>query len=281
MEYVQPDTLEAAVNRLGRGACTILAGGTDFAVVSRAEGHRADCLVDLTRISQLRGIEVGEEGLHIGPCTTIAEIAASDDVPRCLSQGAAAIGSPQIRNAATIGGNICNASPCGDTLSPLVALSAAFVLVSPRGSRAVDAADFFLGPKKTVLAHDELLADIIIRKEFLGGSSAFKMLGKRRGQVISQVNAALWLDLKEGVVREVQAAFGSVAPVPLRAGKTEAFLKGKELDADTIHECLSYVKRDISPISDVRATQDYRYRLAEFIFHDVLRQAAEFACCQE
>ncbi len=279
MEYVQPDTLEAAVSRLGRGGCTILSGGTDLAVVNRASGLKPECFVDICRISQFSGMELGEEGLHIGPCTTIAELAASAEIPHCLSQGASAIGSPQIRNAATVGGNICNASPCGDTLSPMVALSASFVLVSPRGSRAVDAETFFLGPKKTVLADDELLTDIIIGREFLKGTSAFKMLGKRKGQVISQVNAAVWLLLEDGVVAKVQAAFGSVAPVPLRARQTEAFLTGKELDAGTIHESLAYVKQDIRPISDIRASEAYRYRLAESIFHDVLKQAAGLACC--
>ncbi len=271
MKYLRPKTIESALEQL----CDvrILAGGTDLAVVCRAQGSRPECLMDITGIDVLKGITLKDGRLHIGPCTTITELAASRIVPKCLSQGALSIGSPQIRNVATVGGNVCNASPCGDTLAPLIALSAEFTLASQSKKRIVPAQEFFLGPKKTILAADEILEDISIDAMHLGGASAFKMLGKRNGQVISQVNCAVWVLMEGDIIADIRIAFGSVGPVPMRALETERFMKGKRLDGNLVKEGMSYVKKDILPISDVRATAAYRFCLSESLFHDVMVQA--------
>src|SRR5512136_661053 len=230
MEYHVAATVDEALGLLaGREGSRPVAGGTDLAVVLADNLVSAARLVDVARIPGLRGVRTTAGGLAIGPATTIAEIAARTDLPACLTQGARAIGSPQIRNLATIGGNVCNASPCGDTLSPLVALEAAFVLRSRAGSRTVPAGQFFTGPKKTVLAPGELLVEIRIPAPRLAGRSAFRMIGKRNGQVISQVNAAVWLAVEGGVIRDARVAVGSVAPVPLRLKGAEALLAGKPL----------------------------------------------------
>jgi CO/xanthine dehydrogenase FAD-binding subunit len=200
-------------------------------------------------------------------------MATRPDLPACLSQGARAIGSPQVRNLATIGGNVCNASPCGDTLAPLVALEAAFVIASRAGRRTVPAGEFFLGPKKTVLGAGELLVEILIASRFLEGRSAFRMIGKRNGQAISQVNAAVWLLVEKGMIREARAAVGSVAPIPLRLRQVESMLAGRAASGLDVDGVLAAVDAGIAPISDVRASVDYRRLVTGSLFRDALLEA--------
>ena len=278
MEYRAAATVEEAVALLGdREDSRPIAGGTDLAVLF-ADGLRAPALlVDVSGISAMQGIRRTAEGIAIGAVTTVAEIASRSDLPACLSQGARAIGSPQIRNLATIGGNICNASPCGDTLAPLVALGAAFVLASRAGARTVPAEEFFVGPKETVLRSGELLVEILISASRLAGCSAFRMIGKRNGQAISQVNTAIWLAVEGGVIREARAAVGSVAPIPLRLRRAEALLSGKAVRSLDVRAVLAAVDAEIAPISDVRASVEYRRLVAASLFRDALAEAVEAA----
>ena len=274
MDYRVAATVQEALGLLaGTGRCRAVAGGTDLAVVIADGVIAPDLLVDVAGISELRGITRTADGIAIGAATTIAAIAAAGELPSCLRQGAAAIGSPQIRNLATIGGNVCNASPCGDTLAPLVALDAVFVLRSGRGSRTVPAAEFFQGPKKTVLAPGELLVEIRIASRFLAGTSAFRFIGKRNGQAISQVNAAVWVLVEKGTIRDARAAVGSVAPVPLRLRKTEALLAGRPVAGLDVDSVLAAVDAEIAPISDVRASLDYRRLATASLFRDSLAEA--------
>ncbi|MCX7032302.1 MAG: xanthine dehydrogenase family protein subunit M [Spirochaetes bacterium] len=275
MEYRVAATVEEALALLGgRDGSRPVAGGTDLAVVL-ADGLAAPpLLVDVAGIPALRGVRRTADGIAIGPATTIAEIAARPDLPACLCQGARAIGSPQIRNLATVGGNVCNASPCGDTLSPLVALDAAFVLASRSGTRTVPAEQFFVGPKKTVLRPGELLVEIRIAPARLAGRSAFRMIGKRNGQVISQVNAAVWLALEGGVIREARVAVGSVAPVPLRLKAAEALLAGRSARGLDVEPVLARADAEIAPISDVRASLEYRRLVTGSLLRDALLEAA-------
>ncbi|MBN1835553.1 MAG: xanthine dehydrogenase family protein subunit M [Spirochaetales bacterium] len=283
MEYHVPGTLEEALERLssylasGRPAMYV-AGGTDLAVQIAEHALEPAALVDLAAIQSLRGIESGEGALRIGAAVTIAELAQARELPRCLVQGARSIGSPQIRALATIGGNICNASPCGDTLAPLVVLGARFVLQSLRGEREVEAESFFTGPKATVRAGEEVLREIRIPEERLAGASAFRMIGKRNGQVISQVNVAVWLlSSGDGTVEDIRVAAGSVAPVPLRLPGTERLLRGRAISRELLERAETEVAREIRPISDVRTTEAYRRRVTASLFRDALEDALEEA----
>jgi CO/xanthine dehydrogenase FAD-binding subunit len=274
MQYRAARTVNEAVMTLAaEGNAKPIAGGTDLAVVIADGLISPAVLLDVSAIPALRGIRRSEQGLAIGAAVTIAEIASQDDLPACLVQGARSIGSPQIRNLATIGGNICNASPCGDTLAPLVALGASFVLASAAGSRTVPAEEFFLGPKKTMLQRGELLVEILIGAQSLDGSSAFRMIGRRNGQAISQVNAAVWLIAQDGQVREIRAAVGSVAPVPLRLRETEKLLRGSNRAGIEIRKVLESVDREIAPISDVRASVEYRRLVTGALFREALLEA--------
>jgi CO/xanthine dehydrogenase FAD-binding subunit len=274
VEYCVAKNLEEAFALLSsRTGSKPIAGGTDLAVTLADGLITPERLVDISAIPSLRGIRVTARGISIGATTSIAEIASRANLPACLVQGARAIGSPQIRTLATIGGNACNASPCGDTLAPLVALAAVFVLASAAGTREVPAEEFFLGPKKTVLRTEELLVEIRIGAEHLRGGSGFRMIGKRNGQAISQANAAVWLDLEAGVIREARAAVGSVAPVPLRLRKTEELLRGKARNALDMGKVLESVDSEIAPISDIRATVEYRRLVTGSLFGEALHEA--------
>jgi len=253
----------------------LVAGGTDLAVQIADGALHPQALVDITGIPELGDIRVSGERLAVGGAVTIAKVAERDDLPACLVQGAGAIGSPQIRNLGTIGGNVCNASPCGDTLAPLLALDARLLLRSPDGERTIDAKNFFLGPKKTVLMEDELLVEILVDRGTRIGSSAFRMIGKRNGQVISQVNTAVWLRRsgRGGTIEDIRVAFGSVAPTPIRLAKVEGLLRGTKGEEKKIREAQNLVVEEIAPISDVRASEEYRHTVARALFREALEEA--------
>jgi CO/xanthine dehydrogenase FAD-binding subunit len=279
MRYLKPSSVDEAANLLDSSQGMILAGGTD-ACVYMAEGFcHPETLIDLSDIDSLQGIQVAvndhkEETIMIGACTTVAEIAASKAIPKCLRQGARAIGSPQIRNLATLGGNICNASPCGDTLAPLLTLDARFVLRSSGGTRTVESGDFFTGPKQTVLEPNEILEAIELPATSCGKASAFRMIGNRNGQAISQANASVCLTIVEGTMSDLRVAVGSVAPVPLRLEKLETFLAGKRIDEISLAEIRGPVLEGIRPIDDVRSSATYRQEVTVALIFDALADCA-------
>ncbi len=260
VDYYKPRTISDALS-LQSESSVFIAGGTDLGVLLSDFIVEPEALIDITGIEELKGIRVTDKEIIIGACAGIGETAVHKSIPVCLAEGAASIGSPQIRNMATIGGNICNASPCGDTLTPLLVLDAVFVISGMDGEKNVKCSDFFLGPKKTVLKEKELLKEIRIPVEKLKGISDFRMIGKRNGQTISQVNAAVWVDIRDGIIKDIRMAAGSVAPVPLRLINTEQAVTGLSLNSDTMKILIQTAENEIKPISDVRATDEYRRSL--------------------
>ncbi len=282
MIYHGPATLNDAY-RLYDGKSVYIAGGTDLGVLLADLVIEPEQIIDLCGIPELCGISETADGFRIGACTGIYEIAAAKKLPRCLTAGASAIGSPQIRNMATIGGNICNASPCGDTLTPLLVLGAVFELYSSSGVRTVPAGDFFTGPKKTVLNKGEILTAILIPGDSVSGTvSGFRMTGKRNGQVISQVNMAVCAKVDSGKIKSIKIAAGSVAPVPLRLLKCEMMLAGKSpaeaADAGFLAGLKAAAELETSPISDVRAGEDYRRIVSGSLLESVILELFSGDC---
>ena len=282
MLYRKPESIEEALSQAGSAAreqIKYLAGGTDL-VVQIAEGAVYPAmLIDISGIQALRGMERTDEGLRIRAMTTIAEIleAAGGEpgesgLPECLVQGSRSIGSPQIRRLATIGGNVCNASPCGDTLAPIIVLAGSLSLRSEKGSREVPAEEFFLGPKATVLQPGEILESILIPSSHLEGRCAFRMIGKRNAQVISQVNIAVWLNESGAAIEDIRIAAGSVAPIPLRLRKAEELLRGSVPDEPLLQAAQRAVQEEIRPISDVRTSEEYRRSVTAALFRDALAE---------
>ncbi len=296
MQYLMSRNLKQALSRAAEAAgdgMKFLAGGTDLCVQIAEGVVEPTLLIDISEAEELRGIEQSAGGLRIGAAVTMAELLeaprvagkAADPrpIPSCLLQGAASIGSPQIRHLGTIGGNVCNASPCGDTLAPLIVLAARFSLRSSQGSRIVPAEEFFLGPKATVLEPAELLESILIPASHLDGRSAFRMIGKRNGQVISQVNVAVWLKREKSEdpgavdipIQDIRIAAGSVAPIPLRLKRAEQLLRGKVPDPPLLQDAARAVQEEIQPISDVRTSKAYRRSVIASLFMEVMGEVLE------
>jgi len=285
MKYLRPSSVDEAVEMLNASKGMVLAGGTDVCVCMSEGICSPDTLIDIGQLDALKGIEIatheGDKMLRIGSCTSIADIAASDALPTCLRQGAQAVGSPQIRNLGTIGGNICNASPCGDTLTPLLALEARFVLRSTAGTRSVESGAFFTGPKRSVLQSNEILKFIEITVPPCAWRSAFRMIGNRKGQAISQVNAAASVCVVEGKMADVRVAVGSVAPVPLRLITLEQFLSGQPTESLRLEGIREAVLEGIAPIDDVRSTAAYRQEVTVALVYDALAACTSRATSHE
>ncbi len=276
--YAAPRSLDQAVELLRAGNVTILAGGTDLMPQSQIGKLRLrPVLMNIRRIAELHGISQTDKTLRIGALTTVTELLGSDLVRTHLNalwQACDHFASDQLRNVSTIGGNICNASPAGDTLVPLLALGARVVLASkPNGTvttRIVPLEEFFVGPGKTRRADAELLVAIEIPMPPSDFVSEFFKFGTRPALDISTISIGLGATLSKQTLCNVRVAFGAVAPTPIRAPKTEAALEGKKLDDATIRAALDAADREIHPISDVRASDWYRRELVRNLLQRML-----------
>lgn len=258
-----------------------IAGGTDLMVALTGElGEPPASLVDLWAIDGLRGIALDGGALSLGALTTYTDIRRSalcrEHVP-ALVEAAATIGAAQIQNRGTLGGNIANASPAGDTLPILLAADASFVLGSVRGEREVPATDFWTAYRTTALAPDELV--VRIRIPLAGDREMrFRKIGTRRAQSISKVVLAMaWrstsMAASGGTWREVRVALGSVAATPVRAHATEAALEGQAPSPETADLAAETLAAELAPIDDVRSTAEYRRLVAARILHRIVREA--------
>jgi xanthine dehydrogenase small subunit len=255
-----------------------IAGGTDLMVQVAGEiGDPPERIVDLWRLDELRGISVEDDALLLGALTTYTDLRRSDLVHRhlpVLAEAAATIGAAQIQNRGTVGGNVVNASPAGDTLPVLLALDAEMVLGSHVGERTVPAADFWPSYRTTVRRQDELLVRIRIPLH-ADRRVRFRKVGTRRAQAISKVVLALaWRAPDDAAPwTDVRVALGSVAATPIRAGATEAVLAGRRPDRETAELATATLTAEIEPIDDVRSTADYRRTVAGRVLHRLVRDA--------
>lgn len=277
--YCAPTSLEEATEVLREGNVTIVAGGTDLMPQSQS-GKVAlqPVLMNVRRVPGMRG--VSDEGalLRIGALTTVTELMASAIVRErlpVLHQACDHFASDQLRNAGTLGGNICNASPAGDLLVPLLVLDArALLAAGSNGSvetRRMPLSGFFVGPGRTRRQAQELLLGVEIPAPATGSVSLFFKFGTRPALDISTVSIGIAAVRDGRVLRHVRVAFGAVAPTPIRALRTEAALEGREPDAATIDAALRAAGEEVHPISDVRASDWYRNEM----IHNNLRRMLE------
>ncbi|MBL8502904.1 MAG: xanthine dehydrogenase family protein subunit M [Rhodocyclaceae bacterium] len=278
--YVAPTSLEQAVVQLQElGEVTILAGGTDLMPQSHAGRVKFKrTLMNIRRIPELRGISREGDEIRIGALTTITEMMAHPLVREhlpLLAQAADHFASDQIRNAGTVGGNICNASPAGDTLVPLMVLGAHVELASKPDDtlfrRSMPLPEFFVGPGKTRLAPAELLTAVRIPIPPKGFVARFHKFGTRPALDISAISIGVAGVLKDGKLSQVRVAFGAVAPTPVCGCATEEALEGKKLDAATIAAAAKAAQDEVHPISDVRASAWYRKEM----IHNMTRRILE------
>lgn len=274
--YAAPTTLDEAARILRAGNVTVLAGGTDLMPQTKAGRLQLQpVLMNVRRVPELGGIADQGAVVRIGALVTITELLESALVRERLNllwQACDHFASNQIRNAATIGGNVCNASPAGDTLVPLLALDASAVLASRTDGalqlRRVPLAGFFLGPGRNCRAPAELLAAIEVPLPPAGFRSGFYKHGTRPGLDIAAISIALGARRDGSLLRDVRLAFGAVAPTPVRAPRTEAALEGRPVDAAALEAAARIALEEVHPISDVRASDWYRRELV----HNMLRR---------
>jgi len=237
-------------------------------------------VVDLKRVAGLTGVSRVKGEVHVGACTPLSGI-ASDRIIRAtapvLAEAADRVACPQIRNRATIGGNLCNASPAADTAVPLILLDAVLDLASsgPGGMtvREVPITDFFRGPGSTVLAPGEILTHIRFKPPPKGTFAAWDKFGTRRAMEIAVASVGVALKVESGMVVHARVGYGSVAPVPLRGRKVEAELLGSPLSAEVIRRCEAAAREEIAPITDVRASAAYRREIVGVMLRRMLQRA--------
>lgn len=271
-KYVKACSLdEAVILTTSAGKVKLLAGGTDLIVRMQDKLLTPELVVDIKKIPGICGIEEKEDGVYIGAATTLNEIVRNKIIIerfRILGEGAHAVGSFQIRNRATIGGNVCNASPLADTAPALLAYEAEMLIYGPQGFREVPAIEFFAGPGQTVLNENELLYQIKL-PNYIGRSGGTYIKFARTKAVDLAIVGVAALAYEEGNIR---IALGAVAPTPIRAYQAERLLRGEKLD-QTIREAARIAREECSPIDDIRASREYRQELVETLAYRAVKQA--------
>ena len=259
-DYFRPRTLDEARDLYKKSpGARYIAGGTDLLVKIKNRDAKPRGLISLRSIPGLSGIEIGET-TRIGSMTTITDLIRHPELGGIfpvLIQAAKRIGSLQIRNAATVGGNLCNCSPCADAALALLLLDARVVLNSPKGSREVPLKEFFLGPGESCLATGEILTEILLDKP-AGDARAVFMKKGRVKMDLAIASVAVLLEMDGYLCRGARFAAGSVAPVPLRLEKVEEWFKNAVISRALIMEGQKIAVSSISPITDIRSTADYR-----------------------
>ena len=283
-DYVRPTSLEQACAALAdpSGSAVALAGGTDVLVQMRASGLRPSTVVSLRDVPGLSFIRADEDGgVTIGAVTPLGEIEHSPVLKErfaAVAQAAAWVGSAQVRNRATVGGNLCNAAPSADTAPILLALGAEAVLTDGCDERVLRLEDFFTGPGQTVLRRGELLKEVRV-PPVPGRSFATYLKTFRSAMDCCTVGVGLFAAFEDGspVVKDVRLALGAVAPTPMRARGAEALLAGSRLDEATIAAASAKAVEEAQPIDDIRASAAYREVLIEVMSRRVLTAACAWA----
>jgi CO/xanthine dehydrogenase FAD-binding subunit len=283
-DYYRPTTIAEALNTIERldGNVSILAGGTDLVAAMKEHRGKHPPLVDVKRIAELGGIRADDGALSIGATATAREIAASPLVRErfpMLTDALKILGSMQIGNRATIGGNLANASPAADSAPPLLALNASVRLVAKPKERSVPLDQFFVAPKKTVLGQ-ELVASVIIPPAPRGWGVFYKLGQRNAPEDISIVSVAVFAvpAAVDAAWQEIRVALGAVAPTPIRALHTEERLRGYPLDAKVIDEAArTAAEKDAHPISDIRGSAEYRRAMIRVLVKRALEQIARAA----
>jgi carbon-monoxide dehydrogenase medium subunit len=283
-EYLQARTLPEAVALLGQGQGTrIVAGATDFLVRWRQGLWKPPAVLSIQRIPGLDHVDYSPtDGLRLGALVNIRTLELHPLIQQhypALSQAASTFAGVQIRNLATIGGNVCNASPSGDTLPALVAYGSECRLIGPEGARLVALEDFFMGPGRTALRPAELLVELQVPPQPPHTGALYIKHSPRSAMDISTVGVAsvITLAAPNGICQEVRISLGAVAPTVVRARSAETLLRGQRLEAGLIDAAARAASEDARPIDDIRGTARHRRAIVEALAGRTLRSAMQMA----
>ena len=276
-DYYTPDSVEAASKLLieDEGAM-ILSGGTDILTKMKNGVIAPKALISLRNVPGLKKIEyVKGRGVVIGGASTHNDLIFSEVLNRrynSVSRTAQTMAANQVRHAGTVAGNIITAVPSADLPPILIALGATVTLVCVHGTRSLPLEEVFLGPGRTVLKRDEVMTEIVIPDQAMTGSAYFKYALRKAG-ALATVGVAAAVQMEGAVIKDIRVAFGAVAPVPMRAPKVEAFLKGKEAAEETLAEAAAIAHDECKPITDHRASEEYRRDLVGTFTKRAIRKA--------
>jgi carbon-monoxide dehydrogenase medium subunit len=285
-QYLQPQTLSEAIESLSayRGRSAVIAGGTDLLLdLQQGRHHQVEALVDISGVAEMSRLEEDGDSLYLGAAVTHKQIVSSPLMlthARCVVEGAGLIGGPQVRNVATIGGNVSHALPAGDGTISLLAMDTEVEIASPDGNRWEPLIEIFAGPGKVTFDREsELVAGFRFRKRGPREGSAFHRVMRPQGVAIAILNMAGWVRLDDkGALADIRIAVGPAGPKPFRAFETEAYLQGKALNEEIIEQASAVLDREVSlRTSRHRATKEYRHALLPVLLKTVLPLAVSRA----
>ncbi len=283
--HLKPTTLEEACSLLlqHNGKARVIAGGTDLVVRMKQKLMTPEYLVDITYIPGLDKIEYDEKsGLKIGALCTHSQIESSLLVREkfgVLAQAAHTIGSVQVRNLGTIGGNLCHAAPSADSAPALIGLDAKVRILGTRGERKLKLKDFFKGPGETALKSDEILISVEVPNPPPHSAAVYLKQSPRKAMDLAVVGVAvvLWLTAADSTCAGIRIALGAIAPTPIRAKRAEEMVQGKKVDEGLIGEAARVASEEAKPISDVRGSVEYRKEIVEVLTRRGIQQTIEQA----
>jgi len=274
-DYKKPATIEEAVEILAQygDKAKVLAGGTDLVVMMKEDILAPEMVIDIKGIKELKEISFLNDELKIGARVTFFEIEESDVIKqyfRILSEAAGTVASVGVRNSATVVGNICTAVPSLDSAPALMVNDAIVHVKSKNGERQIPIEDWFTGPKRTALNSDEMVVAVSMKKPKKKSSSCYKKLGRYKGEDLAQAGVGVLISEDN----QYKISFCAVGPVPTRAHKIEALLNGKELSAEIIAKVQDLVEQEISPITDIRSSKEYRTQMIKVMIERALNDAS-------
>jgi carbon-monoxide dehydrogenase medium subunit len=283
-QYFEPASVEEAISLSAKHKeeAKVIAGGTDLVVQMMRRMAKPQYIINMGAIPDLNYIDYdGEKGLKIGALTTIAALEKSPEIRQrhpVIAQAASTLGSIAIRNVATVGGNLCNAAPSADMAPPLLGLSATAKIVGPTGEKTVLLEDFFTGPGSTILGTGELLLEIQVPLSPPRTGGVYLKHATRKFMDLAIVGVAAVITLSsDEVCRDVKIVLGAVAPTPIRVQQAENAIKNKMINEEKIQECAMVAAEEASPISDVRASAEYRKEMVKVFTRNAVRRALEVA----
>ena len=283
-EYLEPTRIQEAVAILSRygNEAKVLAGGTDLLPQLKERTLKPRFVVNIKRLGFEKIAVIPGNGVRIGALTTLHAIEVSPFLKErysALAEAAHLLGSPQVRNLATLGGNLCNAAPSAETASPLLSLSASARVVGPQGERVLPLDSFFTGPGATVLKEDDLLTEIILPGSPPRMKSVYLKHCPRGSMDIAVVGVAATLVLSSegGRIERCLIGLGAVAPTPIRAKGTEELLQGRKPTEHLVKEAAEKAAAESDPISNIRGTADYRRQMVKVLTTRALLTALERA----
>ncbi len=264
-EHYAPDSIEELLEMLkSKPNAKLIAGGTDLLLQMKQGTAQPETVISLKNVEELRGFSVSKNGYRLGAGMTLRGITRSNELTQNfpgLVYAAGVVASEQIRTLATLGGNICNASPSADMVPPLIALDAVVQLVSNQGQRDLSLSEFFKGPGESILKSGEIMHSIFLPQP--SGNMIYSKHAPRKFMDLAVVGVAVRLAKKNGKINEARVALGAVGPVPFRAEKTEALLAGQALTTELMLEAGEMAAGECVPIDDIRGSAWYRKRMVK------------------